>query len=333
MVKFAVTRLKGHAAIWWDELQTSRTREVQDQAMGQNARHVEDDVEKVARYINGLRYDIQDEISLLSLKTIEDAYQASLKAKEKILRKLSQRNRGKSLARGRGTTRPRGQQHQHEAGSSISRPPQRGESNRGRFVPRGGGRRRDVWCYTCGEWGHMSWDCPHNKPTRQRNANVAKAKPEPPRLMEKEEPPEEGESLLWRRTLLRAEPEIREPVQRKNLFRTTCKSKGKCCKVITDSGSTENFVSTEMVDKLGLAKTMHPTPYKVSWLQKGHQIIVTEQCKEEIKIGTYKDVILCDVMPMDLCHVLLGRPWQFNRKAIHDGRRNTYTLEKDGTKV
>ena len=25
-VKFAVTRLKGHAAIWWDELQMSKTR-------------------------------------------------------------------------------------------------------------------------------------------------------------------------------------------------------------------------------------------------------------------------------------------------------------------
>jgi hypothetical protein len=34
--------------------------------------HIEEDVEKVVRYINGLRYDIQDEISILLLKTIED---------------------------------------------------------------------------------------------------------------------------------------------------------------------------------------------------------------------------------------------------------------------
>jgi len=125
---------------------------------------------------------------------------------------------------------------------------------------------------------------------------------------------------------------IEEPTQRKSLFRTTCKSKGKCCKVIIDSGSIDNLVSTEMVDKLRLAKTVNPTPYKVSWLQKGHQIIVIEQCKVEIHIGMYKDVILCDVMPMDVCHVLFGRPWQFDQKAIHDGRKNTYTLQKDGNK-
>ena len=35
---------------------------------------------------------------------------------------------------------------------------------------------------------------------------------------------------------------------------------------------------------------------------------------------------------MDVCHILLGTPWQFDRKAIHDGRRNTDTLEKDGNK-
>jgi hypothetical protein len=33
---------------------------------------------------------------------------------------------------------------------------------------------------------------------------------------------------------------------------------------------------------------------------------------------------------MDVCHVLLGRPWQCERNVIHDGRRNNYTLEKNG---
>jgi hypothetical protein len=33
---------------------------------------------------------------------------------------------------------------------------------------------------------------------------------------------------------------------------------------------------------------------------------------------------------MDVFHVMLGRPWQFDRNVIHDGRKNTYTLEKNG---
>ena len=50
----------------------------------------------------------------------------------------------------------------------------------------------------------------------------------------------------------------------------------------------------------------------------------------EFQIGTYKDQVLCDIMPMDVCHILLGRPWQYDRKDVHDGRKNTYSLEKDG---
>jgi hypothetical protein len=49
--------------------------------------HIEEDVEKVVRYINGLRYEIQDEINLFPLRTIEDAYQATFKEKEKLARK------------------------------------------------------------------------------------------------------------------------------------------------------------------------------------------------------------------------------------------------------
>ena len=33
---------------------------------------------------------------------------------------------------------------------------------------------------------------------------------------------------------------------------------------------------------------------------------------------------------MDVCHLLLGRPWQYDKNVIHDGRKNTYTLEKNG---
>jgi hypothetical protein len=58
--------------------------------------------------------------------------------------------------------------------------------------------------------------------------------------------------------------------------------------------------------------------------------MITKQCLAEMKIGGNKDEILCDVIPMDVCHILLGRPWNFNKNFIHDGRRNTYTLEKNG---
>ena len=50
----------------------------------------------------------------------------------------------------------------------------------------------------------------------------------------------------------------------------------------------------------------------------------------KFKIGSYHDEALCDILPMDVCHLLLGRLWQFDRHAIHDGHANTYSLTKDG---
>jgi hypothetical protein len=58
--------------------------------------------------------------------------------------------------------------------------------------------------------------------------------------------------------------------------------------------------------------------------------MIAKQCLADIKIGGYKDEILCDVIPMDVCHILLGIPWKFERNVIHDGRNNTYTLENNG---
>jgi len=51
--------------------------------------HRENDEEKVARYINGLRYETQYDISIVSMRTVEDDYQIALKADEKLARKQS----------------------------------------------------------------------------------------------------------------------------------------------------------------------------------------------------------------------------------------------------
>ena len=58
--------------------------------------------------------------------------------------------------------------------------------------------------------------------------------------------------------------------------------------------------------------------------------MVTKQRLVEFKRGGYRDEIMCDVIPRDVCHFLLGRPWKFDRNVIHDGRKNTYTLENNG---
>jgi hypothetical protein len=125
-VRHAVTKLKGHAALWWDELQADRrckgkqkikswdrmvakmkekfiprdyqitlfrrmqnlrqklmtVKEYTEEFYKLNIRagHRESDDEKVARYMNGLRYDIQDEMSMETIRTVEDAYQMVLKA-------------------------------------------------------------------------------------------------------------------------------------------------------------------------------------------------------------------------------------------------------------
>ena len=96
------------------------------------------------------------------------------------------------------------------------------------------------------------------------------------------------ESLLIRRTLLKLAKEINEPTQRRALFKIVCKVKGKCCKVVIDSWSIDNLVSNELVENLNFKRMKHPTPYKVSWFQKGHQLLVNEQHEVDLQLGSYK---------------------------------------------
>jgi hypothetical protein len=68
-------------------------------------------------------------------------------------------------------------------------------------------------------------------------------------------------------------------------------------------------VAEEVVEKLALETKKHPNPYCLEWLKKGNEVIVTKRSLVSFSIGNrYKDKMLYDVVAIDACHLLLGRP-------------------------
>jgi hypothetical protein len=118
--------------------------------------------------------------------------------------------------------------------------------------------------------------------------------------------------------------------QRKNIFHTRCLINNNVCSMIIDSGSCTNVASVTLVRKLGLNTIKHERPYQLQWLNEYEVVRVNRQVMISFSEGKYKDEVLYDVVPMHATHLLLGRPWQFDRKAKHDGFKNMYSLEKDG---
>jgi len=89
-----------------------------------------------------------------------------------------------------------------------------------------------------------------------------------------------------------------------------------------------------MVDKLNLQAMAHPHPYNIHWVNQGKGLQVNSRCLISFSIGTsYQDELWFDIIPMDTCHIMFGRPWLFDRKVIHDGCLNTYSFSKEGKKV
>ncbi|XP_057532797.1 uncharacterized protein LOC130810672 [Amaranthus tricolor] len=147
--------------------------------------------------------------------------------------------------------------------------------------------------------------------------------------LEKIPPEEEHLSLIIRRSFHNT-PLTRKSDQRENIFQTKCKIQGKVCDLIIDSGSEANCVSKQLVEELHLKTKAHPNPYKMKWLDTKASGSVKHQCPVVLTLGTYEDEVLCDVLEMDACHLLLGRPWQYDKRAIHNGYDNTYTIRHNG---
>jgi len=74
-----------------------------------------------------------------------------------------------------------------------------------------------------------------------------------------------------------AQPKVSDDWRHTNIFHTFTKIGERSCKVIVDSESCINIVSSLIINKVGLEAEPHPHPYKVSWINKA-ALNVTQMC-------------------------------------------------------
>ena len=129
-------------------------------------------------------------------------------------------------------------------------------------------------------------------------------------------------------------PKTSEAWQRTSLFSSTCTVKGKICCFVIDSGCSANVVSEEAARKLALTAEAHPHPCRLLWMQTGAEVYVSKRTQVPLSIGSfYKETLYCDIAPMDVSHIILGRPWQYDWEVLHNGKLNTHSFMFQGRKI
>jgi len=127
--------------------------------------------------------------------------------------------------------------------------------------------------------------------------------------------------------ILHAKESSKDESQWEHIFHSRCTIQGKVCSLIIDGGSCTNVASTQLVNKLSLPTIPHPWPYSLQSLKKGNEVQVTKQILITYSIGNLRDEVLCGILPMDVCHLLLGRLRQFDRNDICNGWSNAYSFK------
>lgn len=299
----------------------------------------ESEAQKVARYISGLKGSLQDKMGLQTVWTVAEASNLAMKAE---LMEKSPRNFQ--------TYQRTPQQDVVEAGGSkgkevMKEPVQtattRASGPSGVMKPKSTNpyvKASGEKCYRCGGVGHKSNVCPSREaPSKRTTAIVneeddkdADNSDEYADVEFAEEESEERVNIVLQRILL----STKEEGQRKNLFKAHCSVMNKLCNLIVDNGSTENLVSRKLVEYLQLPTQPHERPYSLGWVSRGSQVRVSLVCNVPIAIGKhYREEVRCDVLDMDVCHVLLGRPWQYDNDITYRGRDNVLLFTWNAHKI
>ncbi|XP_013632989.1 PREDICTED: uncharacterized protein LOC106338594 [Brassica oleracea var. oleracea] len=287
----------------------------------------------ISRFIGGLRSQLQTAMAQFNPLSVSEAYQHA------ISMELQLRSSWTSSSRSRFQTSNTGE----NATLATDGATQRLESaklglNTETIASSRPARTNVPRCFTCGEHGHIQTACPKNTKCGLMIQETEDAEPQYDDYDATDDDNTDiiqGDTclnLVLRRNFLLPKAS-QESWLRTNLFRLTCTINGRVCKLIIDSGSCTNVMSFEAAQKLGLTVTPHPSPYPLAWLNNGTEINVSKKVLVSFSIGNYKDSMTCDVIPMDACYLLLGRPWQFDRDVIHHGKANTYSFVFDNRTI
>ncbi|XP_076918458.1 uncharacterized protein LOC143578882 [Bidens hawaiensis] len=272
-----------------------------------------------------------DSVNLFDPLTVAEAYQRALafeKQNRRVGGSYSPAPAGGNSGSGSGG--PRVVPSQQRSGANNTGSTSKGASSSG------------VKCFKCGETGHRQVDC------KQAGKRHLLVESEDEQYEEYEKAPEYDEEPEYEEEFVTGDVGVNLVVRRScytpkadgdgwlkhNIFHSTCTILGKVCTFVIDSGSCDNLISEEAVQKLALKTESHHKPYKLQWLKKGGEVTVSKKALVSFSIGTtYKDDVVCDVVPMDACHLLLGRPWEYDRSIEHDGRSNSYSFMFGGVKI
>lgn len=118
--------------------------------------------------------------------------------------------------------------------------------------------------------------------------------------------------------------------QRNELFHIRVVIKHTKVDTLFDTCSQVNLISEEVVKKLNLTTTPHPKPYPLGWVCNDAQLQVTKQCKLRFAVtANFVDEVEADVVPLDICGLVLASPYLYDRHAIFYRGENKYHLYKD----
>uniref|UniRef100_A0A7N1A7T9 CCHC-type domain-containing protein n=1 Tax=Kalanchoe fedtschenkoi TaxID=63787 RepID=A0A7N1A7T9_KALFE len=308
---------------------------------------VEDEEGVMARFMGGLNREIQDILSYKEYNSVTRLFHLACKAEREV------QGRRASIKTNLPTATVPSSDIKPRPFTSNSAPRTFEETKRSAPTPTKSsssivstGRTRDIQCLQCKGYGHVRKDCPSKRVLIIREdggySSASDLDEDTYTLLahekhEKEEhigaeDAERYESLIVQR-VLSAQMAKAEHNQRHNLFHTKCVIKERSCRVIIDGGSCNNLASSDLVQRLALTTKPHPQPYYIQWFNNNGKVKVTRLTKVQFSIGSYHDAIDCDIIPMQACSVLLGRPWQYDKDSLHHGRTNQYSFVHQNKKI